>query len=66
MDRNEEVNPIQRFIDELNETTRLERGQEYNLGMLIKDLEPHKDKHIDVMFDDGMVPRRIYELERVV
>lgn len=56
MNINEEVNPIQRFIDDLNETTRLEHGREYNLGMLIRDLEPYRDQHIDVVFDDGTVP----------
>lgn len=52
----EEINPMQQLINDMNEATRLDRGREYNLGMLIKDLEPYKEEFIDVVYDDGTVP----------
>lgn len=47
---------LQDLVDELNEKMKIESGKEYNLGMLIKDLEPYKDDFLDVEFEDGTVP----------
>lgn len=47
---------LQDLIDEMNEKAKIESGKEYNLGMLIKDLEPYKEKALDVEFEDGTVP----------
>ncbi len=47
---------MQNFIDELGQKSKLESGKEYNLGMLIKDLEKYKDAFLEVEFDDGTIP----------
>ena len=47
---------LQDLIDEMNEKEKIESGKEYNLGMLIKDLEPYKEEFLDVEFEDGTVP----------
>ena len=47
---------LQDLVDELNEKMKIESGKEYNLGMLIKDLEPYKEEFLDVEFEDGTIP----------
>lgn len=47
---------MQEFIKQLNENLKIQSGKEYNLGMLIKDLEQYKDECLLVEFDDGSVP----------
>ena len=47
---------MQDFIDKLNENLKIQSGKEYNLGMLIKDLEQYKDEFLEVEFDDGSIP----------
>lgn len=57
MDIYEEVNPIQKIINEMIEKAKIESGKEYNLGMLIKDLEQYKDDYSKyVEFEDGTIP----------
>ena len=52
-------NPVQKYIDYMNEQNRLNEGKEYNIGMLLKDLEPYKNLPIDVKFDDGTSPNQL-------
>ena len=47
---------IQDFVNDFNNRMKIESGKEYNLGMLIKDLEQYKDECLLVEFDDGNVP----------
>lgn len=47
---------MQNFIDNLIQQSKLESGKEYNLGMLIKDLEKYKEEFLEVEFDDGTIP----------
>ena len=47
---------IENFIKTMNETYKINSGKEYNLGMLIKDLEQYKDEFLEVEFDDGSIP----------
>ena len=47
---------MQDFINDLNNRMKIESGKEYNLGMLIKDLEQYKDEFLEVEFDDGNIP----------
>ncbi len=51
-----ENNPIQLLINKMNEQMRIKEGKEYNLGNLLKDLEPYKDKFLKVEYDDGSIP----------
>lgn len=53
----------------MSEEMKIGSGKEYNLGMLIKDLEPYKEEFLDVQFEDGTIPTefdswrgRYYEL----
>ena len=46
----------QEFIDNLNQQFKMQSGKEYNLGMLIKDLEKYKNEFLEVEFDDGSIP----------
>ena len=47
---------MQDFVNDFNNRMKIESGKEYNLGMLIKDLEQYKDECLLVEFDDGNVP----------
>ena len=51
-----EMNPIQAWVESMNEAAKIASGREYNLGMLIKDLEPYKEEFLDVEFEDGSKP----------
>ena len=47
---------IQVFVNDFNNRMKIESGKEYNLGMLIKDLEQYKDEFLVAEFDDGSIP----------
>lgn len=47
---------MEEFIKQFNEKMKIQSGKEYNLGMLIKDLEQYKDECLLVEFDDGSIP----------
>lgn len=50
------MHKLQELINKMNEEAKIESGKEYNLGDLIRDLEPYKEKHLPVEFEDGTKP----------
>jgi hypothetical protein len=47
---------MQSIVNMINENAKKESGKEYNLGMLINDLEKYNNEFLEVEFDDGSIP----------
>lgn len=48
---------LQNMINNMNEIMKERSGKEYNLGMLINDLEKYKDSDMVIKLDTGFYPK---------